>query len=162
LEADQRSTPVIRSRSAGKKQTRRVLYKTRTPRASPRQPPPPGPGALRRQLVEPIGQSRKGGDRLLSLRLFALEFGSVLGLARGALVGLGLHRLMQPWPEATYLGPNLLLMPVKRGCSRPARVPVEYRPSSDGRLTRRGGGLISFFSARPKTLPLTMVKAIVR
>ena len=49
------------------------------------QPPPPGPGALGRQLVEPVGQSRKGGDRLLSLRLFALELGGVLGVARGEL-----------------------------------------------------------------------------
>jgi len=49
------------------------------------QPPPPGPGARGGQCIEPLRQSRKGGDRLLSLRLFALEFGGVLGVARGEL-----------------------------------------------------------------------------
>jgi hypothetical protein len=54
-------------------------------RRSARQPPPPRPGALGGQCVEPFRQSRKGGDRLLSLRLFGLELGGVLGVARGEL-----------------------------------------------------------------------------
>jgi hypothetical protein len=39
----------------------------------PCQPSPPRLGALGRKSVEPIGQRRKGGNRLLSLRLFGLE-----------------------------------------------------------------------------------------
>jgi hypothetical protein len=52
---------------------------------SARQPPPPRPGALGRQPVEPLRQSRKGSDRLLSLRLFGLELVGALGIARGEL-----------------------------------------------------------------------------
>src|SRR5271166_4795461 len=47
------------------------------------QPPPPRLSALGRKGVEPLGQRRKGGDRLLSLRLFGLELGGVPGVARG-------------------------------------------------------------------------------
>ena len=65
------------------------------------QPPPPGPGALGRKRIKPVGQSRKGGDRLLSLRLFGLEFGGVLGVARGE---LGDHPLGLR-PRRFYLRP---------------------------------------------------------
>jgi hypothetical protein len=40
------------------------------------------PCSLGRQRVEPHRQSRKGGDRLLSLRPLGLELGGVLGVAR--------------------------------------------------------------------------------
>jgi hypothetical protein len=50
-----------------------------------RQSTPPRLGALGRQRVEPLRQRRKGGDRLLGLRLFGLELGGVLGVARGEL-----------------------------------------------------------------------------
>jgi hypothetical protein len=48
----------------------------------PCQPSPPRLSALGRQGVQPIGQRRKGGDCLLSLRLLGSQGGGLLGFAR--------------------------------------------------------------------------------
>jgi hypothetical protein len=87
-----------------KKQKRGVLYKTRTPRASPRQPPPPRPSAFGRHRLQPLRRPRLlGRGQLLSPRPL-VGFGRRRGLRLHGWLRERRVQLCAFWPCADCAG----------------------------------------------------------